>query len=116
VYGDLQLDRAKAMENDTVLVTLNLANSGRSDGDEVVQLYVRDPELKEPQPVKSLKGFKRVFLRAGETKTVEIPLAVRDLGHWDVNRRGFVTKAGDYEIQAGASSADIRLKTRLVIQ
>lgn len=115
-YGNLSISGTEVKDGDTVLVSLNLTNTGKSDGDEVVQLYVRDLESELPQPFKSLKGFKRVSLQAGETGKVEIPLAVSDLGYWDANQGGFVTEPGEFEIQLGASSADIRQKIRLIVR
>jgi len=63
-----------------------------------------------------MKGFKRTFIRMGERKTIEIPLAIKDLGYYDENKREFVVKSGIFEIQVGASSADIRLKTQIVLR
>lgn len=86
------------------------------NGDEVVQLYARDPESPIPQPIKTLQGFKRVHIKAGESRTVEIPLAVGNLGYYDEHEGDFVVETGTFEIQAGASSADIRLTTLLDVK
>jgi beta-glucosidase len=102
--------------DDTVTVAVTLSNSGDYDGDEAVQLYVRDPESPLPQPLKSLKGFKRVFMARGETRTIEIPLAIKELGCYSEVQHGFVVEPGIFEIQAGASSADIRLQTRITVR
>ena len=115
-YGQIELSGDRVAAGDTVRISLELMNAGPYDGDEVVQLYVRDLDSAQPQPIKSLRGFKRVFLNAGETVTVTIPLAVSDLGYFDVKRGDFYTEAGKYEIQMGASSSDIRQKKILTVR
>ena len=67
------------------------------------------------RPAKELRGFKRVALQPGETKTVEIPLAASSLGYWDTNRNVSVVEPGKLELRIGASSADIRLKKTVSI-
>ncbi len=115
-YEKLEVSSKEVSENDRITVIVTLTNTGKYDGDEVIQLYVRDVESSVIQPVKSLKGFKRTFIRAGERQTIEIPLAIRDLGYYDKNKGGFVTEPGEFEIQVGASSADIRLKTSIILR
>jgi beta-glucosidase len=65
--------------------------------------------------MKELRGFKRVALRAGESKTIEIPLAAKSLAYWDMARHAFVLESGQLELLAGSSSADIRLQKTVTV-
>lgn len=115
-YEKIEVSSKEVTENENITVTVSLTNKGKYDGDEVIQLYVRDVESSVMQPIKSLKGFKRTFIKSGESKIVEIPLEIKDLGHYDENKKEFITEPGIFEIQVGASSTDIRLKTRIVVK
>jgi beta-glucosidase len=108
-YSRLSLDKKTARAADTVNVSLKVSNTGARDGDEVVQIYVSDMTGPD-RPIKRLRGFKRVNVKKGETKTVTIQVRVRDFEYWNDALKKFVVTPGKYEIQAGASSADIRLK------
>ena len=94
---------------ETVDVTFDLKNTGRYDGDEVAQVYVRLSEYEGKAPLGELRGFRRVHLKRGETQTVTIPLRREDLRYWSDTRRTFVVPEGLPEIRVGASSRDIRL-------
>src|SRR5262249_517383 len=83
-------------------------------GDEVVQLYVHDAVASVTRPVKELKGFKRITLDAGETKTVTFELSVQQLGFYD-RSMAFVIEPGTIEVMIGCSSEDIRLTGRFEI-
>jgi beta-glucosidase len=112
-YANLKLSSASLRDGDSVQVSVNVANRGEYDGDEVVQLYVRNLASREPQPRKSLAGFKRVHIRKGETATVQIPLPASQLRYFSETADGFVLEPGAYEIQVGASAEDIRVKATL---
>lgn len=114
-YSGLALDRKSAGASDTLNVGVRVANTGPRDGDEVVQLYVRDVNPAVKRPIKRLRGFKRIHLKKGETQTVTIPLAVKDIAYWDDTAKKFVVVPGNYEILVGASSADIRLKDTFAV-
>ncbi len=114
-YGDLKIDKKRASEPDTAYVSFTVKNVGGADGDEVVQLYVHDVESSVKQPIKVLRGFKRVHLKKGESKTVTLPLAVKDLSFWDEKANAFAVEPGEFDILVGASSADIRLKGKLEV-
>jgi beta-glucosidase len=75
----------------------------------VVQLYVKYEGATKDGPRQELRGFKRVALQPGETKTVEIPLPARSLGHWDTGLHSQIVEPGKLDLRVGASSADIRL-------
>ena len=114
-YAKVSLSKEVATLHDTVMVRVTLRNSGSRDGEEVVQLYVRNPADKEG-PRKALKGFRREMIRAGEEKTLTIPLAVRDLAVYHPGTQTFAPDTGTYELMIGASSEDIRLRTTLKVQ
>jgi beta-glucosidase len=115
-YSNLRLDRAVAGTNETVQVTCDVKNIGSRDGEEVVQLYVRDVEATLPVPLKQLRGFARLSIPRGQTRTVTLPVTVRDLGLWDPAIRAWRIEPGAFEVQVGASSADIRLCGQFVVE
>ncbi len=115
-YSDLNVSKEVAKPGDTVMVSVDVKNTGERDGDEVVQLYVKDLTSKAPQPIRSLKGFDRIAIRKGEVKTVRIPLPIRSLKYFDKKRNEYVVEPGNYEIQIGSSSEDIRLRETLEVE
>ena len=96
-------------KTDSCLVKFKLKNSGQKDGDEVVQLYIRDEISSVVRPITELKGFKRIFLKAGETKKVSFIINQELLSMLDINMKK-ITEPGDFRIMIGASSKDIRLR------
>ncbi|MFD8623195.1 beta-glucosidase BglX [Streptomyces hygroscopicus] len=98
--------RAEALrKGDTVEVAVPVRNTGRRKGDEVVQLYIRDPVASIVQPVRRLSGFRRVTLRAGEATTVRFRLGAEELGFWTQDRQGrFLLEKGEIQVFAGNSS------------
>jgi beta-glucosidase len=109
-YSNLKTSAPSLAKDGSVTVSVDVKNSGRRAGDEVVQLYVRHLNSSVPRPVQELRGFKRVALQSGESKTVEISLSAKSLAYWNTNRHAFVLEPGKIELLAGGSSADIRLK------
>ena len=89
-------------------VTFTVTNTGKRDGDEVVQLYTHQRTSRDKTAVKQLRAFDRVRLAAGQTRTVSLPLTADDLKHWDVTRSRWVVESSAYDIMIGSSSADIR--------
>jgi len=114
-YGNLSIDKKSAGPADTINVSFDVKNTGARDGDEVAQLYVRKTESAEIRPIKELRGFKRVPLKRGESKTVSLPVAIKDLAFWDDKAKKFAVEPGNYEIHIGASSKDIRLKDVIAV-
>jgi beta-glucosidase len=92
-------------------VSVDIQNTGPVKGDEVVQLYIKDLESSVIQPEKRLREFKRITLDTGWTKTVSFELSNEDFSYWDENIKDWHIEPGEFEIQIGASSADIKLKT-----
>lgn len=113
-YDKLRI-KVEESDNDlTVRVRFNIKNTGTFDGDEVVQLYLRDEVSSVVTPKKQLKAFERIHLKAGEEKELEFYLNPEDLALW--NSRGeWVTEAGKFILMIGASSEDIRLNTNFEI-
>ncbi len=100
---------------DTITVSVEVTNTGKMDGEEVVQLYIRDEISSFTRPVKELKGYKRVAIKAGETKTVTIDITAESLAMYDRDYN-FVVESGDFTIMTGNSSANKSLKkTRLTV-
>ncbi len=97
-------------------VSLILKNTGSRDGAEVAQLYVGLPEAKVFRPVKELRGFCKVFLKAGEEKRVEIPFDDKTFRYWNVKTNRWETEEGNYRIMIGASVEDIRLEDYLMVK
>jgi beta-glucosidase len=116
-YSGLSLSRASAGAKDNVELALDVQNVGRRDGDEVVQLYTRDVETASPAPVRELRGFARVFLKAGERRRLRFTLVPeRDLARYDEAKQAFAVEPGEFEVELGASSADLRLRGRLTVE
>jgi len=114
-YSDLKTDSRNYNTGDDVLVKVDVTNTGQVAGKEIVQLYVRDLEATVERPAKELKDFEKVHLKAGEKKTVYFTLKKRDFAFWDEDTSSWKVEAGEFEIQIGASSADIRLKERIYV-
>ena len=99
-----------------VKVAFKLTNSGERAGQEVVQLYVRDPEAQVARPRKELKAFKKVALKPGQSTLVEFSLDERSLAYWDQSEKAWVAEPGEFEILIGASSRDIRLRAVFILE
>ena len=110
-YSDLKLSKPEFMKEENVTLQFNLSNTGGIDGAEITQVYIRDIESSVPRPIKELKGFKKVFLKSGESKTVRISLDVKDFAFWDLEKKDWDAEPGQFEIMIGTSSDDIKLKS-----
>jgi beta-glucosidase len=114
-FANLRASADRVAQDGSLSVAVDVTNTGTRPGDEVVQLYVRHPESKLERPLKQLRGFARVTLAPAETRTVSLPLAARDLAHWDTARQGWVVEPGPIELLVGRSSADADLTLRRVV-
>ncbi|MBD0851132.1 beta-glucosidase BglX [Maribacter arenosus] len=108
-YDNLRLSSDKMTENDTIKVTVDVTNTGDFDGKEVVQLYIRDVIGTVTRPVKELKGFQKVALNKGETKSVTFSITIEDLKFYNYDL-DYVAEPGEFEIFIGTNSDDT-LKT-----
>jgi len=95
---------------ETAQVSVEVKNTGSRAGDEVVQMYVSHVGSSVARPLEELKGFARVSLRAGEMRTVTLPLVVKDLAYWDEGTKAFVVEKDRVEVRVGGSSDDLPLK------
>jgi beta-glucosidase len=109
-YSTLKVNPGSVSGDQPVEVSLQVRNTGKRAGAEVVQLYVHDGHSKIDRPVRELKGFSRVELKAGETKTVQMKLDRSAFSYWSPETKTWVAEPGRFEIQVGASSRDIRLR------
>ena len=111
-YTTFAYSNLKVNDNgNTVKVSFSLKNTGKMNGDEVSQVYVKLPQNGEIMPIKELKGFQRNTLKKGETRNIEIEIRKDLLRYWDAKSGQFIVPAGNYEFMVGASSADIRLRS-----
>jgi len=106
-YGDLKLSSTSLKGNQTLTASVTVTNSGSLDGKEVVQLYVRDVVGSMTRPVKELKGFQKISLNAGETKTVTFNITTNDLKFHNSNLK-YDWEAGDFVIMVGGNSRDVK--------
>jgi beta-glucosidase len=115
-YKNLKVSPGEAKIGDTVLVSVEVTNTGKMAGDEIVQLYIRDEYSSVTRPVKELKDYKRVHIDKGETRNVVFKLPVSSLAFYDLNMN-YVVEPGNFIIMAGASSKDNDLlKKNLLIK
>lgn len=100
--------------SDSVTVSFDMTNTGNTDGAEIAQVYVGAVDPCVPRPLRELKGYEKVFLRKGETKRIAIRLEPDSFAYYDMDRSAFVVDPGEYRIEVGASSRDIRLSGRVI--
>lgn len=113
-YSDIRLQKARIRKNESVTVQATITNTGSMDGDEVVQLYIRDLLSGVARPVLELKGFQRIHVRAGEAKQVIFTITPAMLQMLD-EKMNTVIEPGDFRIMIGASSRDLWLKETLQV-
>jgi beta-glucosidase-like glycosyl hydrolase len=109
-YSNFSISKSTITPNDKITVSLDVKNTGECDGDEVVQVYVKTPDSPASleRPIKRLKGFKRVTIPKGQTKSVSIEVNCSDLWFWDSGKNRISFDPGRYVFEIGASSKDIR--------
>lgn len=101
-YSGLKVD---ASDNENVKVSATVKNTGEMAGEEAVQLYIRDKVASVTRPVKELKGFRKILLQAGESRTVEFTLTAAELGFYD-NDGNFIVEPGEFEVMVGTNSRE----------
>lgn len=114
-YSNISLSAKTIHAGDSVVVSADIKNSGRVDGDEVVQLYIQDVLSSVARPLLELKGFQRVHIKAGETKTIRFGITPDQLKMLN-EKMEWVVEPGEFKVMIGASSADIRLKQSLMVK
>ena len=114
-YSNLRTSTARLAQDGQVTVSVNVRNTGKREGQEVVQLYVKHVGSKVERPLKELKGFQRVALKAGETKTIQLTLKAKDLAYWDAQRKQWVVEDDKVDLMLGSSSADVKVQQTISV-
>ena len=115
-YGKVAIDKKEMTKDEMLTVTVSVTNTGKRDGAEVVQLYISDLKSSLPRPIKELKGFKKVFLKAGETQTVTFEIEKEALQYYNDIKQEWVVEPGKFEAIVAASAADIRGKVAFQVK
>ncbi|HBR11041.1 MAG TPA: hypothetical protein DD740_02290 [Chryseobacterium sp.] len=115
-YGKVKADKSEMTVDDTITFTVNVKNTGKVYGAEVAQLYVSDLKSSLPRPLKELKGFDKVFLKAGESKDVTITVDQSALSFFDPVKHDWVAEPGEFEVWVGSSSSDIRTTAKFTLR
>lgn len=113
-YADLKLDKSTMKAGQAIQASVRLSNTGKYDGEEVVQLYIKDMVGSITRPVKELKGFQKVFLKAGESKVVTFTVSEQDLKFYN-NDLKFVAEPGDFTLFIGKNSQEL-LETKFELK
>jgi beta-glucosidase len=108
-YSEIKTDKPKYGKDDKIQISVELKNTGKQKGDEVVQLYVHRLNSQIEWPEKELKGFSRVSLKAGESKRITLTLPVSQLRYWDTKIHDWKLERGKLQLMIGSSSSDIRV-------
>ena len=106
-YGDVQLDKTSFSTGGNLKATVTVSNTGNYDGEEVVQLYIRDMVGSISRPVKELKGFQKIMLRKGESRTITFTITDNDLKFYN-NDLKWVSEPGDFKVFVGGNSTDVK--------
>lgn len=115
-YSNLNTDKETYDQADTIQATFTLTNTGDREGAEVAQLYVSDPVCSVMRPVKELKGFKKVFLKPGESRRITLDIPVSSLAFYSEAQSQFVVEPGEFILQLGASASDIKQKISVEVK
>ncbi len=115
-YKNLRTSRATLGASDTLIVRVDVTNTGRRTGDEVAQLYVRHLGSGVERPIEDLRGYRRVTLKPGEMRTVEFSLPASSLAYWNADSHQWVLEQEPVEVAVGGSSADIRVRRRIQVE
>ena len=114
-YDRLRVSRDTLRGDDSMTVAVDVTNTGARGGDEVVQLYVRYPHSAVPRPRRDLRGFRRVTLGPGESRTITFPLTASAFRYWDADAHRWAVENGPVVVEVGASSGDIRQERGLAV-
>lgn len=109
-YGKVTANKSQMTAEDTITFSVSVKNTGKRAGAEVVQLYIRDVESSLPRPYKELKAFEKVYLNAGESKTVTFTIDKQALSFFDPAKHDWIAEKGAFEALIGSSSSDIKTK------
>lgn len=115
-YSDIKLSADSIKDTDTLTVSFKVKNTGEVAGAEIAQVYVADKESTIFRPAKELKGYKKVFLNAGEEKEVSVELSKRAFAFYNVNINDWCVESGDFDIMVCASSRDVKLTATVNVE
>ena len=115
-YSNFKLTSDKIKENGEVELQFSVKNTGKMKGDEVAQVYVHSLNASIKVPINQLKRFQRITLAPGENKTLTFKIPASELSFYDIKTNDFKTEPGQWEIQVGSSSKDIRLQKTVTIE
>lgn len=115
-YSNLMVDKESIKESETVKITVDVTNTGNCAGKEVVQLYVGKKNGSIVRPVRELRGFDKIALKPGETRTVEFTLGGRAFAYWEMELHDWFVESGNYEIQVGKSASEIVLSQEIKVE
>ena len=115
-YSNLRLSAEGIAREGSIKIWCTVENTGNYKGDEVVQVYVRDVKASVKVPIRQLKRFQRITLKPGEHKTVSFNLPASELSFYDIKSNDFIVEPGEFEVQIGSSSEDIRLRKKFSVE
>lgn len=115
-YGKMSADKKEYAKTDIVKVSFSIKNSGKTDGAETVQIYMSQPKASVVRPVKELKAFKKLYLKAGETQTVELELNVKDFAFYNDKTQTWDVESGEFILYNASSSAHIKSKVSFAVK
>lgn len=114
-YSNLKSETNGSGESQTFEISFDIKNTGKRDGDEVVQLYTHDVVASRVRPIKELKQFERVSLKSGESKAVRLTLTAKDLAFYN-DKMQRVIEPGETQVMIGSSSTDIKLRGSITLK
>lgn len=115
-YSELALDKVHMKDTDILSVSVTVKNSGENSGKALVQLYIAPPREEVIRPVRELKGFEKVALEAGESRTVVFSLSKRDFAHWAENQHDWRVEGGEYKIQICKDAESVVLEQMISVE
>jgi beta-glucosidase len=115
-YSNLRLSANKIGKDGSIKIGCTVQNTGNYTGDEVVQVYIRDIKASVKVPIRQLKRFQRITLKPDEHKTVSFNLPASELSFYDIKSNDFIVEPGEFEVQIGSSSEDIRLRKTFFVE
>jgi beta-glucosidase len=114
LYSNLRMSKKEIHQDENLVVELDISNTGKYAGEEVVQLYIRDMVAQPVRPVKELKDFLKIMLKAGETRTITFTINKSKLSFYN-DKAELITQPGEFDLMIGSASDDIRLETKFVL-
>ena len=115
-YGKITTDKKSYSKNDVIKVSFTLKNTGKVDGAEAVQLYTSQSKASVVRPVKELKSFDKIYLKAGNTKTIQLEIKVQDMGYYSEKTHSWIVESGEFTVCNAASVADVKSTIKIAIK